>query len=143
MSLERWVLDTNVLISAALIKGSVPATLLTHILVSHRLVFSADTFAELETRIWKPKFDRYITLEDRRLLLADLGGAADWMVVDPVHAARAYSRDRDDDKFVHLALTAGAPWLVSGDADLLSLQQIDTTRVLTPAEALQRSAPPA
>ena len=31
-------------------------------------VFSAATFAELETRLWKPKFDRYLSMESRRAI---------------------------------------------------------------------------
>ena len=75
----RVVLDTNVLISAALLPRSVPVRLLQHVLVQSRLVFSQATFAELETRLWKPKFDRYVSLDTRRRLLADLSAVAEWV----------------------------------------------------------------
>ena len=75
----RAVLDTNVLISAALLPQSVSARLLQQVLVQSRLVFSQATFAELETRLWKPTFDRYITLDTRRLL-ANLSAVAEWAV---------------------------------------------------------------
>lgn len=138
MSVERWVIDTNVLISAALLKGSVPALLLRRVLGAHRLVFSAATFDELETRLWRPKFDRYITLEDRKLVLHDLAAVAEWVEPDAELCAAAFSRDRDDDKFVHAARAAGAAWLVSGDADLLDLKQVEGTRIVTPAGALRQ-----
>lgn len=86
----RVVLDTNVLISAALLPVSVPARVLHQVLARSRLVFSDATFAELETRLWKPKFDRYITLETRRALLHDLAAVAEW--VNPRPAER-HSRD--------------------------------------------------
>ena len=134
---SRVVLDTNVIISAALLSGSGPARLLHRLLVCSRLVFSDATFAELETRLWKPKFDRYITLGARRRLLADLSAVVDW--VKPEGAAR-YSRDADDDVFIHTAAAGGAGWLVSGDQDLLVLGRVEAVEIITPAHALERCA---
>ncbi|MCB2038122.1 MAG: putative toxin-antitoxin system toxin component, PIN family [Ottowia sp.] len=132
----RVVLDTNVLISAALLQASVPARLTQRVLAHSRLVFSLATFAELETRLWKPKFDRYITLEARRSLLADLSAVADW--VEP-QASTRHSRDASDDAFIHTAIAGGAAWLVSGDEDLLVLGRVQDVEILRPAEALARS----
>ena len=55
------VADTNVLISAALSPDGAPARLLERLHKESRLVFAPATFAELETRLWKPKFDRWLT----------------------------------------------------------------------------------
>ncbi len=131
----RVVLDTNVLISAALLPRSVPARLLQHVLVHSRLVFSLATFTELETRLWKPKFDRYVSLEMRRSLLADLSAVAEW--VEPTSAAR-HSRDADDDALIHAAIEGGAAWLVSGDEDLLVLGRVQHVEMIRPAEAVAR-----
>lgn len=131
----RVVLDTNVLISAALLPQSVPARLLQQVLLQSRLVFSRTTFSELETRLWKPKFDRYVTLDTRRRLLADLSAVAEW--VEPKGSAR-YSRDANDDAFVHAALEGGARWLVSGDEDLLVLKWIQQVEMIRPKETLIR-----
>ena len=131
----RVVLDTNVLISAALLPPSVPARLLQQVLAQSRLVFSRVTFAELETRLWKPKFDRYVTLEARRRLLADLSAVAEW--VEPQGAVR-HSRDPDDDAFIHAAIEGGARWLISGDDDLLVLGRVQDVEIIRPADALAR-----
>ena len=127
------VIDTNVLISAALVKHSVPAAATRLVLQHGRIVFSAATFAELETRLWRPKFDRYLSIEMRKSLLHDLGSVADW--VTPTSTPR-HSRDPGDDMFVHAALASGAESLISGDRDLLDLGRVETVRVLTPAQAL-------
>lgn len=133
----RAVVDTNVLISAALSGGSAPAIVLRHLLAHGRLVFCDETFAELETRLWRPKFDRYLSLERRRLLLHDLRAVGEWFKLQPPPST-TFSRDPDDDKFVHLALASQADWLVSGDQDLLSLAPLNGVEILSPAEALQR-----
>lgn len=138
MAIEQLVIDTNVLISAALLQDSVPARLLRRVLQNGRIVFSQATFTELESRLWRPKFDRYVSMENRRLLLHDLSSVADW--AEPALASR-HSRDGDDDKFVHLALASGAAWLISGDRDLLDLRRIESVRVLSPASALRTMWP--
>ena len=131
----RVVLDTNVLISAALLPQSVPAQLLRQVLVHSRLLFSQAAFAELQTRLWKPKFDRYVSLETRRSLLADLSAVAEW--VEPKSTAR-HSRDADDDAFIHAAIEGGAGWLVSGDEDLLVLGRVQAVEMIRPSEAVGR-----
>ena len=138
MKVKRAVIDTNVLISAALIRGSVPAALVNLVLQHGCILFSEATFAELETRLWRPKFDRYVNIEIRKLLLHDLSAAAHW--VEPsafdLAAHANFSRDADDDKFVRLAIAARAELLVSGDQDLLSLHPVQDIPVLAPRAAL-------
>ncbi len=137
------VIDTNVLLSAALSSSGTPARLVDRLLEIGKLVFSPATFAELEARIWLPKFDRYITLEQRNAFLSDLSSAAVWVNVPPLVAAKAYSRDADDDKFIHTALAGEVVWLITGDKDLLVLA--DTllplgVRILSPADAIASPA---
>ena len=133
MNPERVVIDTNVLICAALLPGATPSRLVACVLEYQRLLFSEQTFEELRTRLHRPKFDRYLSLDDRKLLLHDFNAAADWVALDEVSS---FSRDRDDDKFVQTALNGGARWLVSGDADLLCLGSVQTVQIMTPAQAL-------
>lgn len=128
------VLDTNVLISAALRAHGAPAQLLRHVLREHRLVFSQATMDELHTRLYRPKFDRYLSLELRQRLLHDFSACAHWITLAP-HPT--YCRDSDDDKLFATALQSGAEALVSGDSDVLDADAIASLRVLTPAQALQ------
>jgi putative PIN family toxin of toxin-antitoxin system len=134
MKIRPVVVDTNVLISAALIEGSTPATVTQRVLQHGRLVFSAATFGELETRLWRPKFDRYLTLEVRKLLLHDLGSVADW--VTPTGTSPR-SRDPADDMFIHAAIAGKAEMVISGDRDLLDLGRVEGIAVLSPAQALE------
>ena len=140
MRADRVVIDTNVLVSAALSSASPPARCVRHVLLNGRLLFSDATFAELQTRLWRPKFDRYLSIEDRKSLLHDFGAAGVWVDVPAAIAARPFSRDPDDDKFVHLALAGQARLLVSGDHDLLDLGPVEGIEVLTPAMACARLA---
>jgi uncharacterized protein len=132
----KAVVDSNVWLSAALSPDGTPAQVLRHLLLDGAVVFSDATFNELETRIWRPKFDRYISLETRRAILRDIKGAAHWVSIPADIAAHIYCRDPDDDVFIHTALAAQAPYLISGDKDLLAVLPIAGLRVVTPAQAL-------
>ncbi|VFR31988.1 hypothetical protein ANK1_4051 [plant metagenome] len=137
MRIERAVIDTNVLISAALSPRSAPAQIVDCLLQHAKLVFSQATFEELETRIWRPKFDRYLDIERRQLLLHDLAAIAEWVTL-PSPAGAAYSRDSNDDVFIHTALHGKVEWLVTGDRDLLDLSPGLGFEILSPAHALER-----
>jgi uncharacterized protein len=140
----RVVIDTNVWISAALIRDGIPARLVGAVLQHHLPVFSAATFAELEARLWKPKFDRYLSLELRRRILHDLNAAVLWVDIPASIAAQTHSRDRDDDKFIHTALAAQAPLLVTGDQDLLDAPPLAGLAIVTPRVAWEMmESPPA
>jgi putative PIN family toxin of toxin-antitoxin system len=130
----KLVIDTNILISAALSAQGAPAQLVLSALARHRLVFSQATFDELRTRIYRPKFDRYISLEDRERLLRDFNACAVW--VEPGEPGH-YCRDRDDDHFIEAALKAQADVLVSGDKDLLEAPEVLGLRIVSVHQALE------
>ena len=130
MKVERVVVDTNVLISFALKPEGVAGQAVDWILENGQLVFCRETFKELETRLWRPKFDRYITLEERKLLLHDFEMSATWVTI--ANELR-FSRDPDDDKFIETALVASAPILISGDSDLLDVS-IEDLQIITPRQ---------
>ncbi len=136
MRVKLLVVDTNVWISAALSKTGSPVQVVRHVLAHGLPVFTHSTFEELQTRLWKPKFDRYISMDLRKRILHDIKAAALWVDVPTDIAAVAHSRDPEDDKFVHAALAANAPWLVTGDQDLLSMKPLPSLQILTPADAV-------
>jgi putative PIN family toxin of toxin-antitoxin system len=124
-----------VLISAALSAQGAPAAVVRMALAQHRLVFSQPTFDELRTRLYRPKFDRYISLENRERLLHDFSACADWVeIAEPGR----YCRDRDDDKFIETARTAGAAFLISGDKDLLEAVAPDGLQIITSVQAVEK-----
>ena len=133
---RRVVVDTNVWISASLTANGAPAQLARRVLAECMPVLSEATFAELEARLWRPKFDRYLGMELRQRILHDLDAAAFWVAILPGLAAQRWCRDPDDDHFIRAALAAQAPLLVSGDADLLEVSAIEGLRILTPPQAL-------
>ncbi len=134
---NRVVIDTNVWLSAALSPAGAPSLVVRRVLAHGVPVFSEGTFAELEARIWKPKFDRYLSMETRQGILHDARALAHWVDIPPDIATQRFSRDADDDKFIHTAMASDALWLVTGDQDLLVMERDLQVRIVAPAQALQ------
>ena len=135
MTVKRVVLDTNVLISYSLTSNGI-AGIVSDFFIEHGLLlFSKETFAELKTRLWRPKFDKYITLEQRKRILHDLDMIALW---NEIAGKTSYSRDPDDDKFIETAISGKADFLISGDSDLLNLGIVESIPIFSPRECWEK-----
>ena len=131
------VIDTNVWLSAAITRN-VTAALLVRMLIEQNFlpVFSPRTFDELASRLFLPKFDRFLGMDSRRRFLANARDSAHWCEVPAPLAAQTWCRDPDDDKFIAVALAVQATRLITGDDDLLCLDPLGELRILTPRQAL-------
>ena len=131
MKAERAVLDTNVLISAALRPDGPPRAVVDAVREERGvLLFSDETFDELRTRLLLPKFDRYVGRKGRAVFLAQLEAVSEWV---PIAGAKLGCRDPDDDKLLETALMGAAHCLVTGDRDLLEMPPFQNIPILTPA----------
>ena len=132
----KVVIDTNVWISGLLTRTGTAALLTRHVVQNGQAVLTQQTFAELNDRMWRPKFDRYVTLEQRKKLLSDIESSGLWVEVAPAISATTYCRDAADDMFIHAAQAATAAWLVTGDKDLLCLHPLGDLQILSPRAGL-------
>ena len=129
------VIDTNVLISAGLLPQSTTAQALAVAVTHFVIAQNQDTWHELETRIARPKFDRYFGEFGRLRHLIQIAQSAAFFEVT---AQASVSRDKTDDKFLALAMEAGATLVISGDRDLKEVQFYKAVEVLSPAQFLDR-----
>lgn len=134
-SKTRYVFDTNVIISAILLKTGRPAKAVQYALKNGKILLSIELMEELNEVLGRKKFNRYITREDREEFLATLVERA--LLVDPVEEVRA-CRDPKDDKILELALSGGAEYIISGDLDLLVLNPFRGVKIVTVEELLQQ-----
>lgn len=132
------VIDTNVLISAGLSPQSKTAQVLALAVEHFVIAQNQHTWHELETRIVRPKFDRYFGNTGR---IEHLVKIAQSMQHFEVTTEVAVSRDATDDKFIALAIDAGASILISGDPDLKDVRMYQGVEILSPAHFFERFKP--
>lgn len=132
---ERIVADTNSLVSRLLLPESVPAKAVRKAVGHGQLLVSDTTLGELADVLSRPKFDRYVSVEDRQEFIRLLSRIAE-RVADtlPVKACR----DPKDDKFLEVAVNGDASVLVTGDEDLLDLHPFRGIDIVTPRQYLDR-----
>jgi putative PIN family toxin of toxin-antitoxin system len=137
----RIVLDTNVVLSALLWRGT-PHRLLDAIRQrgEARLFTSPALLDELADVLTRPSATKRLAVigKTAREVLADYVEAVE--VVEPEHVPRVVPDDADDDQVIAAAIAAGADWIVSGDADLLSMGSYDGIPIITGAQAAQQIA---
>jgi putative PIN family toxin of toxin-antitoxin system len=130
MRIERVVLDTNVLISAVLSPLGKPFACLAWVLDNATLIVSRELLDELETRLARPKFRKYVDDSRRRAFVEDLGLSA---VQVELAGAVSVCRDPDDNKLLEIAVAGRADYLVTGDRDLLVISLFQGTPIVTPS----------
>jgi uncharacterized protein len=130
----RFVFDNNVLISAALFKNSVPDMALDMAFNKGVLLYSAETLLELEEVLNRPKFRKYIDKSDADAFLRKLSGKSKAVKIKKKVTA---CRVPKDNKFLELALSGKANFIISGDQDLLVLHPFENIPVISPADFLK------
>lgn len=128
-----WVLDTNVLISRLLAPRGVAAQAVDHALARGIMLVSEETLHELVDVLGRPKFDPFVSREDRRQFVQLLGGVAR---IVPIPRKLRACRDPKDDKFLDVAVNGGAAAIITGDRDLFELDPFHGIRILDPANFL-------
>ena len=129
MKVERVVLDTNVLISAALRPEGPPRAVVDVVRGENGvLLFFDETFNELRSRLQLPKLADYVDRKDRAVYLAQLEAVSEWV---SIAGAKLGCRDPDDDKLLETALMGEADCLITGDWDLLEMSSFHDIPILT------------
>jgi len=127
----RLVVDTNLIVSGIFF-GGLPGELLRMIIQDRIIaVVSPVIFSEYERVIERFREESKGRLE--RLSLASL--VPHLKFIEPVTHV-AFCRDPDDDKFLACAVDGACSCIVSGDADLLDLQEYAGIRIMTAREFL-------
>lgn len=130
---RRVVIDTGVLVSAAIRPESIPALALEKALLMFDVCASAATIAELEAVLMRDKFDRYASADLRRAFLA---GFRENATIFEVNLEVTDCPDPKDNKFLALAETAGAELIIASDPHLTALHPWREIPIMPPAAFL-------
>ena len=124
------VYDTNIVVSAALKPGSIPASLVALAMGKHVSLFLSPAIVEEYTEVLKrPKFGFDPIAIDA--FLRDLR-----RVATMVHPTQRITKapDDPDNRFLECAQAARTEYLVTGNKRHFPFQEFEGTRIVSPAE---------
>lgn len=128
----RVVIDTNVFVSAFLSGGRPQKVVDLWLEEKIALLLSPFLLAEILDTLARFGFTQTDLINLRAILEEHT------LKISPKKQAKV-CRDPKDNQVLDLAVAGQADYLVTGDKDLLTLKEFHTTKILKPAEFLQRS----
>ena len=135
----RVVFDTNVIVSAFIQPKSPPGLLLAHVIegAALELIRSMAILEEVSRAMHYPGVRKRIRATDEvlalRLAMLDTLSSP----VDIQAETLGVSRDTDDDKILATAVAGCADYIVTGDNDLLTLDEYEGIQIVTPRAFLE------
>jgi putative PIN family toxin of toxin-antitoxin system len=132
----RIVIDTNIVVSA-FVFGGVVKRKLEHILADERvqIVTSLVMNAELQKVLFREEFFQFQSHEVLESLLDNF--LADALII-PITTTFTDCRDPKDNQFLDAAVNGQADYLITGDADLLTLHPFHGVKILTITDFVQQ-----
>ena len=124
-SVVKIIIDTNVWIS--FLMGKALTRLENYIYNGHFQIVSCDEqLAELQEVLYRPKMERYFSAHQIKGVFELL---ADFAQFVSIHSRIDICRNAKDNYLLALSIDANADFLITGDKDLLSIQQIENTKI--------------
>jgi len=123
----RIIIDTNVLVSAIFFNGGLPKDILDlvelgkikHIASQEIIQEYKDTFARIAIR--EERYDKAVALNKFIPKIEIIKTTTNLQIC----------RDPDDDKFINCAIDGKCKYIVSGDKDLLVLENVENVEIIT------------
>lgn len=117
------------MVSALLFKNSKPRKALD----KGDIIISVPVLLELNKVLSRKKFDRYLLDQERKAFLALLFKEAE---LKETFEKIQVCREPKDDKYLELAASGDAKYIITGDQDLLVLNPFRQISILTPEQFL-------
>ena len=130
----RLVLDTNVLVSALIMRGK-PRELIFRIIEGKAQLFlSKSILEEFANVAYDPKITKYVGEKDLREFLKIIGSIA--KLVKIRSKFKIVTHDPSDDVVLRTAFDGKVDYIVSGDEHLLSLREFRKIKIVSVSEML-------
>jgi putative PIN family toxin of toxin-antitoxin system len=131
---ERVVLDTNIILSGVIFRGSTPFRAAVRAFERGTVLCSSATRNELREVARREKFERYVPLEKRIREVEELIEDMESVVI---REKLQVCVDPKDDMLLDLAVNGNADFIITGDDHLLRLHPFRGITILTPMAYLE------
>ena len=129
----KIVIDTNVVISGIFFGGN-PRAIIEAVVDGNIDAFATVEIIEEYTEI----IERMIDIKQKKLDQGFLSTLVMSLKVIESESEVEVCRDADDNKFIECAVDAKALYIVSGDSDLLDIQEYDGIQIITAKDFCDR-----
>ncbi|MDT0295771.1 putative toxin-antitoxin system toxin component, PIN family [Mesonia ostreae] len=135
MKSKRIILDTNLWISFLISKKF---SQIDKLIENKRiiLIFSNELLEEFIDVVSRPKFKKYFTKKDIEKILTNFDQFGELVKVT---SEIKVCRDPKDNFLLNLSVDSKADYLITGDKDLLILEKIENTSIMTFSEFIERN----
>jgi uncharacterized protein len=130
------IIDTNVLISAAIIKQSVADLSVRKAFLVGTVIRSMATTLELPVTLKRKKFDKYFRNEYERDFFIHRITEQSKLIEVSHHIT--ICPDSKDDMYLELALSGKADCIITGDPDLQVLNPFENISIISPKDFLDK-----
>lgn len=138
--MQKIILDTNVIVSALISKGA-PWEIVYNIVLEHevKMYVSEPVLKEYTEVLSRDKFARFKDFKaNADLIVATITALA---IVEYPNIELKVLQDKDDNKFLELAATVDADFIITGNTKHFNINEFRNTKIVTPAEYLENHRP--
>ncbi len=129
----KVVLDTNIYISGILFTGNPRIILDLAIKGRIKVCISSDIITEIKDVLSRKKFG--FPTEIIETIIREIESVT--TLITPSKKYKVVSRDNDDNIIIDCAAEAHVDYIITGDNDLLSLNNYNAIRIINPAEFIE------
>lgn len=134
----RVVLDTNIIVSGLLWRGTPQTVLRSGLVGSFTLIANEDLFSELALTLERSKFQKYLDRANRNLYVTLSLIRSSVEIVSSADIPMDAVRDPKDRIVLACAVGGHSDYIVSGDKDLLVLESYEGIPIVTPRDFLEQ-----
>lgn len=132
----RVVLDTNVVVSAAISTDGNPALIFEMLIMEDIKNYTTqEIIDEIKEVLQRPRITKRVSLVEQEFILSTFEKFSE-KIVSGIKFEEI-NDDPDDNKFLECAVSVSANYIVSGDGHLLNLKEFRGIKIVNPAEFIK------
>ncbi len=133
---SKIVLDTNVVISAAISSDGNPAKIFEMLIGEEVENFTTiEIIDEIKEVFGRPRIMKYLSLVEIQFIIDTFVRFS--TQIESAVKIKAVKDDPDDNKFLECAITANADYIISGDPHLLNIKEFRGIKIVSPAQFIR------
>jgi putative PIN family toxin of toxin-antitoxin system len=132
----KVVLDTNIIVSAAISEEGNPAKVFELLLLEEITNYTTDQIIEEIKKVMaRPKITQKLSMVEVSFIVNNFERFS--KKVTTTKTINEIKDDPDDNKFLECAVAASAEYIITGDEHLLKIRKFREIKILSPAEFIE------